>query len=121
MSKLINTKPEFVNCVSSTQSHCLTLFIPPSLDYFKGHFSQGPILAGVVQLDWAVNAVRKYFNVKREVKDIEVLKFQVVITPGLTIKLTVEEKPGGKYGFSYQSDKGQHASGRIVFKSDTDE
>ena len=49
------------------------------------------------------------------------LKFQVVITPGLTIKLTVEEKPGGKYGFSYQSDKGQHASGRIVFKSDTDE
>jgi 3-hydroxymyristoyl/3-hydroxydecanoyl-(acyl carrier protein) dehydratase len=121
LSKLINTKPELVNCVSSTQSHCLTLFIPPSLDYFKGHFSQGPILAGVVQLDWAVDAARKYFNVKREVKDIEVLKFQVVITPGLTIKLTVEEKPGGRYGFSYQSDKGQHASGRIVFKSDTDE
>ncbi|WP_250660451.1 hypothetical protein [Pseudoalteromonas sp. SCSIO 43088] len=43
------------------------------------------------------------------------LKFQVVTTPDMTVNLTLERNAKGKCLFSYQSEKGQHASGRIVF------
>ena len=85
--------------------------------HFNGHFKDGPILAGVVQLDWAVAAICKQYNIQLAVKNVEVLKFQVVITPGLTMVLAIEQKALNKYVFSYRSAKGQHASGRIVFES----
>lgn len=117
MQKLINTKPKLINYTSAESVHCLTLFIAPELDYFKGHFSQGPILAGVVQLDWAVEMIREYFSITWDVKDVEALKFQVVITPNMTVTLTVEQKKIDKYYFSFKSEKGQHSCGRILFKS----
>jgi hypothetical protein len=40
-----------------------------------------------------------------------------VITPGITIELLLEQKAENKYTFSYNSNKGQHASGRVVFDS----
>jgi len=95
----------------------LQLFIPEDLDYFNGHFPDAPILAGVVQLHWAVEYTKKYFLFTEfEVKNIEVLKFQVVIIPGQKLQLTLIKKTANKVLFSYGSDKGQHASGRIVFE-----
>lgn len=117
MSKLIKTQPQQLSCEQIEQGYHLKLLVPADLDYFKGHFKDGPILAGVVQLDWAIAAICKQFKLTRTVKNVEVLKFQVVITPGMTINLTVEQKSADKYLFSYHSAKGQHASGRVVFES----
>ncbi|WP_405597790.1 MULTISPECIES: thioester dehydrase [unclassified Pseudoalteromonas] len=117
MKKLIKTQPDLLTYEKTEWGYTLSLLVPHDLDYFKGHFTDGPILAGVVQLDWAVAAMCKYYNVQQAVKNVEVLKFQVVITPGIKIELLLEQKAENKYTFSYRSAKGQHASGRIIFDS----
>lgn len=121
MQKLIKTQPDLLSCEKAEQKYKLSLLVPHDLDYFKGHFTDGSILAGVVQLDWAVAAICKYYNVEQPVKNVEVLKFQVVITPSITIELLLEQKAENKYTFSYNSNKGQHASGRVVFDSPINE
>ena len=114
---MIKTQPDLLTYEKTEWGYTLSLLVPHDLDYFKGHFTNGPILAGVVQLDWAVAAMCKYYNVQQAVKNVEVLKFQVVITPGIKIELLLEQKAENKYTFSYRSAKGQHASGRIIFDS----
>lgn len=95
----------------------LQLVVSEDLDYFQGHFPQAPILAGVVQLHWAVEYAKSRFDLHSfDVKNTEVLKFQVVIVPGQLLTLTLTKKSANKVLFSYQSNKDQHASGRIVFE-----
>ena len=116
---LVKIWPEVLSEHSDENQIDLQLFIPQDLDYFNGHFPDAPILAGVVQLHWAVEYSKKYFLITAaEVKNIEVLKFQVVIIPGQKLKLSLIKKTANKVLFSYGSDKGQHASGRIVFEED---
>lgn len=96
----------------------LALWVPDDLDYFQGHFPNAPILAGVVQLHWAVEFAKQEFSLSEQtVQNLEVLKFKAVITPGQNLQLTLTQKTTSKIIFSYSSDKGQHASGRIVFES----
>lgn len=114
---LVKIWPEVLSENTGESQIDLQLFVPKDLDYFNGHFPNAPILAGVVQLHWAVEYAKKYFLLAElEVKNIEVLKFQVVIIPGQELKLTLIKKTANKVLFSYGSTKGQHASGRIVFE-----
>jgi 3-hydroxymyristoyl/3-hydroxydecanoyl-(acyl carrier protein) dehydratase len=110
--------PDLINKTINENDAALTLFIREDLDYFNGHFPEKPILAGVVQLHWAVEYTKQVFNLSDcDVANLEVLKFQVVIVPKQTLILTVTQKSPNKYLFSYVSDRGQHASGRIVFEN----
>jgi len=103
--------------LSTEESVELSFFVPKDLDYFNGHFPNAPILAGVVQLHWAVEYAKEQFSfVDRTVKNLEVLKFKAVIVPGQNLQLVLTKKNDEKIIFSYFSNKGQHASGRIVFE-----
>jgi 3-hydroxymyristoyl/3-hydroxydecanoyl-(acyl carrier protein) dehydratase len=114
---LVKIWPEVLAENMDESQVALHLLIPKDLDYFNGHFPNAPILAGVVQLHWAVEYAKKYFSLTElDVQNIEVLKFQVVIIPEQKINLTLTRKPSNKVLFSYASGKGQHASGRIVFE-----
>ena len=114
---LVKIWPEVLTDNVDESQVTLQLLIPKDLDYFNGHFPSAPILAGVVQLHWAVEYAKQYYSLTElEVQNIEVLKFQVVIIPGQQLNLTLSRKTNNKILFSYASDKGQHASGRIVFE-----
>jgi 3-hydroxymyristoyl/3-hydroxydecanoyl-(acyl carrier protein) dehydratase len=94
----------------------ISLQLPESLLYFKGHFPDAPILPGVVQTDWAIHFGRQFFPLKGEFKSLEVLKFQKVLRPGDTPTLELEfdaEKNGLQ--FRYMSTHGRHSSGTIFF------
>jgi len=114
-----NLKTEGVESPDSTV--VLTLHIPTDLDYFKGHFDQAPILAGVVQLHWAVEYAKQYLSMgTADVMNIQVLKFQEMILPGQNVVLTLTKKSAEKVLFSYQSttsngDIKSHSSGRLIF------
>ena len=96
----------------------LHLFVSDKLHYFKGHFPESPILAGVVQLHWVVEYAKSVFNLSDDkVANLEVLKFQVVIIPNQHLILTLTQKPNDKVVFTYTSERSQHASGRVVFGS----
>ncbi|HEA17996.1 MAG: ApeI family dehydratase [Pseudoalteromonas prydzensis] len=117
MQSLNNTQPDVTVLSHSADKVSLALYISEDIDYFRGHFPDAPILAGVVQLDWAVKFAQQYLAFPAIVQDVEVLKFQVVTTVNMTVNLTLERNKNGKCIFSYHSDKGQHASGRLVFAS----
>jgi 3-hydroxymyristoyl/3-hydroxydecanoyl-(acyl carrier protein) dehydratase len=114
---LVKIWPEVLTKTTDENQITLQLLVPTDLDYFNGHFPNAPILAGVVQLHWVVEFSKKYFSLNSlEVKNTEVLKFQVVIIPGQNLTLTLIKKAANKVRFSYTSDKGQHASGRVIFE-----
>lgn len=115
MSELHNISPEVLSEQQDDNSVVLSLRIPESLDYFKGHFPNSPILPGVVQLHWAVKyAQEKLSLASSDVKNVEVLKFKVVIIPGQILTLSLTKKTPYKFVFSYNSVKGLHASGRVI-------
>ena len=126
MTELVKVDARILNKVSLSinsqdDSVVLTLHIPTDLDYFKGHFDQAPILAGVVQLHWAAKFAQQYLDISAtDVMDIQVLKFQEMILPGQEIVLTLTKKSTEKVLFSYQStplngDIKSHSSGRLIF------
>jgi 3-hydroxymyristoyl/3-hydroxydecanoyl-(acyl carrier protein) dehydratase len=118
-NKLIKVWPQLLDTQLSSDDEAIVLsfFVQTDLDYFKGHFPNAPILAGVVQLHWAVEYAKEQFKLShKNVQNLEVLKFKAVIVPGQNLQLTLTKKSDDKVLFSYCSDKGQHASGRIVFE-----
>lgn len=94
----------------------LELDIDADLIAFDGHFPQAPILPGVAQLDWAVRYARDAFALPPRFVRMEALKFQRVIRPGARVHLRLEwMQDKGALVFRYQSDRGPHASGRVLF------
>ena len=115
MTKLQESLPEVRAVEEKDGTVKLTLWVDGSLDYFNGHFPQAPILAGVVQLDWAVKYAQQYFSLSSALVDsVEVLKFQVVIVANSEVELTLTKKNDNKFTFSFHSEHGQHSSGRVV-------
>lgn len=116
-----NKLPELLHSVRDAQRLTLTLRVPPALAYFPGHFPVHAILPGVVQIDWAIHFGRMLFPLSAPFKKMEALKFQAIIEPGQELTLLLEHKPdpavadSGKLVFTYDSARGRHSSGRIVF------
>ncbi|MGZ3158609.1 MAG: ApeI family dehydratase [Burkholderiaceae bacterium] len=95
------------------------LSVPSDLFYFDGHFPKIPILAGVVQIDWAVAYARQHFDVPPLFRSIHALKFQRVIQPEKPIELELVYEPKkASLSFTYSSSVGHHAGGRLQFGAD---
>ena len=108
--------PEVELIAQSQDMVQLSLTIPENLYYFRGHFTQAPILPGVVQLDWVMAYLNQYFGVdKANLVSVDALKFQIIVRPNYTVDLTLKLVKPGKYSFDYHSSHGQHASGKVVF------
>ena len=103
--------------IERDQHHAvLQLTAPSNLLYFDGHFSEMPILAGVVQVDWVIFYGRQYFSLPPVFHGVQALKFQRVIAPEkpFTLELNCEADHNSLI-FKITSQAGQHASGRILF------
>jgi len=114
LAEFDSRRPALRAIQASEAGQDLTLFIDPALPQFDGHFPAHPILAGVVQVEWAELFGRERFGVAGEFAGMEALKFQRVITPGGHVTLSLSWAPG-KLSFRYHSTQGQHASGRLLF------
>lgn len=94
----------------------LELNAPAALVYFDGHFTDAPVLPGVVQLDWAILYARQYFTIAPRFLAVHALKFQHLIRPETPVWLELSNDPVKScLNFRYFSDAGQHAGGRIMF------
>ncbi|MFT6984717.1 MAG: 3-hydroxymyristoyl/3-hydroxydecanoyl-(acyl carrier protein) dehydratase [Psychromonas sp.] len=98
----------------SANKAILTLQVDPELIYFEGHFPHYPLLPGVTQIDWAIFYGKKLLNAGGHFAGMEAIKFQEPILPKSVILLTLTwDVEKQKLHFSYSSQTGQHASGRI--------
>ncbi|MDR2874721.1 MAG: AMP-binding protein [Methylobacillus sp.] len=106
--------PEFAILEQTRSRVLLETLLPPTLLYFQGHFPGQPILPGVVQLDWAIRLAKQYFSIQCD-SNIQRLKFQHIITPGMRVRLElVNEAEKSRVAFRYFSETAQHAEGQIV-------
>ena len=110
--------PQIDHVEASENEVVLSLTIPADLYYFDGHFPQAPILAGVVQVHWAMHYIEQYFNKKIENHlTIDALKFQKIIAPEYQVKLILKKMSDVKISFNYNSEHGAHTSGRALYSS----
>ncbi len=97
----------------------LSLHIDAGLPQFDGHFPGHPVLPGVAQIDWAIRFGRELFALPPRFCGLDALKFQQIISPGLTVALSLSFKAEqGQLSFKYSSPRGLHASGRVLFGSE---
>jgi len=107
---------ELLSVEKQDDSVILELKIPSNLYYFQGHFPDAPVLPGVVLTHWVVEYASQYFNVDPNgFEAFNGLKFQIIVCPGYILKLKLNQINPNKYTFSYNSEHGQHASGKVLF------
>jgi 3-hydroxymyristoyl/3-hydroxydecanoyl-(acyl carrier protein) dehydratase len=92
------------------------LIAPDDLIYFNGHFNGQPILAGVVQVDWAIAFGRRCFALPPQFRAIEMLRFRRLIRPNTPFRLELMFQPASTtLSFKISTVLGTHASGRLLF------
>ena len=98
----------------------LTLRIPENLAYFAGHFDEIPVVAGVVQIQWAVFYAQQYLGLSGSFTHMEVIKFKELLLPNQQLELHLcYHKVLGKLTFCYQSASTEYSSGRLYFHDNT--
>lgn len=96
----------------------LTLRLPLELVHFDHHFRHAPVLAGVVQVNFALALAAPRLGTSHHCREMEALKFQRLLRPGdqLELSLRYEDEPGdqcGKLYFAYHLDGAHCSSGRL--------
>ena len=88
------------------------LRVPADLACLGDHFPDFPVVPGVVQLAWAIDAAAALLGISPEVSEISRLKFRTLLRPGQDFRLRVERLTRG--GFEFQLDAGDRvfSSGR---------
>lgn len=92
----------------------LSLQLECDLPCFAGHFPGVAVLPGVAQLAWAVHFAAEQWQLPLLLAQAEVLKFQKLARPPLLLTLQLEKR-GDKVLFSFDSEQGRHASGRLAY------
>ena len=96
--------------------HCL---IPSDLIYFDGHFTDNPVLPGVVQIHWAEFYARQEWSFSGGFTHLEKVKFQKILVPNEKIEIMLTfDLTKNRVHFSYSSIKGMHSSGYICFSDE---
>lgn len=109
-------EPEIQNTARDGDCVTLTLRIPVDLHYFKGHFTDAPVLPGVVQLHWAILYSRQYFGLDINPDQVSQLKFKQLILPDMTVSLNLTlQRDKNQIRFGFTSTLGDNASGIIKF------
>jgi len=91
------------------------LHVPADLTFLEGHFDGFPIVAGVVQVHWVMNAAREILGYDPELRAMEALKFKDLLTPGqdFDMKVEVNESRDRVY-FVLSDDARVFSSGRCL-------
>jgi 3-hydroxymyristoyl/3-hydroxydecanoyl-(acyl carrier protein) dehydratase len=118
-----NRWPEFIAIESIESGYQLTLGIHNNIHWLSGHFPQQAILAGVVQTHWAATLSQFIFKITGGIQQIDNLKFQEVILPEQTVRLSLEfnaEKNSVKFSYG-NSDNKHFSEGKMLFTKGNNE
>jgi acyl-coenzyme A synthetase/AMP-(fatty) acid ligase len=71
------------------------LRVPEDLAQLEGHFDDFPVVPGVVQLGWAMQAAAELLGRNPPLAGLEALKFPLPLRPGTSLTLRVERSDDG--------------------------
>ena len=108
-------QPEVLSSQSKPGRLAIDLRVPEALACWPGHFPEQPIVPGVLQLQWAMEAIESWEGALPRVSRIDALKFKSVLLPGQQAQLNIsrETKPTG-YRFELRREAVVFSSGRLV-------
>lgn len=107
--------------VQQTENSCtLHVDIEANLSCFPGHFPQKHILPGVTIIDWVLQYSAQYLGTSLAMAALEVIKFKQVIGLNTQVEFELRYEPEkNKIYFKLHSPQGDHSSGRISLKADS--
>lgn len=89
--------------------------VPYDLDIFEGHFPAIPIVPGVVQVGWAVNAARTRLGLSGRFAALEKIKFRRIVRPGDRLLLKLQYEPQrAQLRFRFSDDDTLVSSGEVL-------
>ena len=89
--------------------------VPSDLVYLRGHFDRFPLVAGVVQMKWAIDATAELLDSSSPTPDPRSVKFRQVLRPLQEFTLRVQLfKAAGYADFSLTDGDTEFASGRLM-------
>ncbi len=97
------------------------LRVPENLAYFEGHFDALPVVAGVVQLGWVMEAAVLLCGGPPTLRGIEALKFRETLGPGQRFRMRLSlERERGVLHFELRAGERVFASGRCLLEGVTE-
>ncbi len=94
----------------------LRLAVGGDSPWLEGHFPERPVLPGVVQLRWAIEAARTLWPELDTVSSVTNLKFSHPVMPPAKLTLELHRRPGERrLAFRFLAADRLCASGRVRF------
>jgi acyl-CoA synthetase (AMP-forming)/AMP-acid ligase II len=90
------TRPELLGARREGGAVWLDWRVPADLAQLEGHFPGHPLVAGVVQLGWVMEALAAELGAAPALDQLEALKFHEVLSPGAHARLRLELAEGGR-------------------------
>ena len=112
---LKQTFPRVLSRLEDYLNNRLLLDVSPDLSCFQGHFPDKPILAGVVQLHWAVCVSCKLYGFDELPAEVKRLKFRNVVSPPRVLELALSKIFENEVQFEFTSLGQIHSQGRLIF------
>lgn len=81
--------------------------------YFTGHFTDCPILPGVVQLHFVFMYIRQFFHLDAATFDVIKLKFTALILPNCTTRFELTRLGENEFSFCYSQNGAPCSAGKI--------
>jgi acyl-CoA synthetase (AMP-forming)/AMP-acid ligase II len=93
------------------------LRVPSDLAFLDGHFPGHPVVAGVVQIHWLMQAAREWLGPGFRARSLEGVRFRELLLPGqsFTLELTLAES-GDSASFRLFDGARVFSSGRVVLR-----
>jgi acyl-coenzyme A synthetase/AMP-(fatty) acid ligase len=89
--------------------------VPDDLAQLEGHFDAFPVVAGIVQVAWVLDAAADWLGRRPVLAGFEALKFPVPLRPGRSLTLRVERSGNGaRLRFSLREGDIVYAVGRAL-------
>ena len=109
-------RPELIDESREGAAVRLRFRIAPELAYFADHFPGWPILPGIVQVHWAMEFARRYFDCPRVCQRLENLKFHRIVRPSMELTLTLQfNESKSRLDFVYANSTAKYSSGAAFF------
>jgi len=90
----------------------------PDLSCWPGHFPDFPIVPGVLQIDWAMDAVAELLGEPPRVQEMSSVTFRDMLRPRDAFRIRVEAERGGWVRFRLWGAGTEHAAGRVRLATD---
>jgi 3-hydroxymyristoyl/3-hydroxydecanoyl-(acyl carrier protein) dehydratase len=116
----VMTEPEVLGVERQHDAVHIKLRVPTGLGWFVGHFTEAPLLPGVVQTTWVVQFARRHFSLPPQFRYMSNMKFMRFILPETQLELRLRFRADkDELSFEYHDGVAVCASGRIGFGAET--